>query len=132
MAGFGASLAFYEGWLTAHPNKSQIYDAIFGELSLDILRVRNAYDYDATMISKVKEVSNAAQNRLGKPIDILVSSWGPPAYLKSNNDAKNGGTLKYSVADGKVNFNYAGFAEWWDKSLDNYNANGIFPTYISI
>ncbi len=132
MAGFGASLAFYEGWLTAHPNKSQIYDAIFGELSLDILRVRNAYDYDATMISKVKEFSNAAQNRLGKPIDILVSSWGPPAYLKSNNDAKNGGTLKYSVADGKVNFNYAGFAEWWDKSLDNYNANGIFPTYISI
>ncbi|HAX95719.1 MAG TPA: hypothetical protein DCY35_04245, partial [Prolixibacteraceae bacterium] len=100
MAGFGASLAFYEGWLTAHPNKSQIYDAIFGELSLDILRVRNAYDYDATMISKVKEFSNAAQNRLGKPIDILVSSWGPPAYLKSNNDAKNGGTLKYSVADG--------------------------------
>lgn len=132
MAGFGASLAFYEGWLTAHPNKSQIYDAIFGELSLDILRVRNAYDYDATMISKVKEFSNAAQNRLGKPIDILVSSWGPPAYLKSNNDAKNGGTLKYSVADGKVNFNYSGFAEWWDKSLDNYNANGIFPTYISI
>jgi glucuronoarabinoxylan endo-1,4-beta-xylanase len=45
VTGFGASLAYYENWLTAHPKKAEIYDAIFKELSLDILRVRNAYGY---------------------------------------------------------------------------------------
>ena len=132
MAGFGASLAYYENWLTAHPNKAQIYDVIFKELSLDILRVRNAYGYDAGMITRVKEFNTAANNSLGKPIDILVTSWGPPASLKRNKDKSNGGTLRYTVENGKVNFDYAGFAKWWNESLDNYNANGVYPTYISI
>jgi glucuronoarabinoxylan endo-1,4-beta-xylanase len=132
ISGFGGALAFYEGWVTAHPNKSQIYDAIFRELSLDILRVRNAYGYDDSMVGKVREFAQAAEQSLGKPIDIMVSSWGPPAYLKSNNDKNNGGTIKYNVNNGKVEFNYAGFANWWNKSLDSYNTNGIYPKYISI
>lgn len=132
MVGWGASLAFYEGWLTAHPKKAEIYDVIFKELSLDILRVRNAYGYDNTMIGRVKEFNQAAQKSLGHPIDILTTSWGPPASLKSNNDKNNGGTLKYTVSDGKVNFNYAGFARWWNQSLDDYNKNGVYPKYVSI
>jgi glucuronoarabinoxylan endo-1,4-beta-xylanase len=132
ITGFGASLAFYENWLTAHPHKAEIYDAIFKELSLDILRVRNTYGYDNTMITRVKEFCQAAQKSLGRPIDIMVTSWGPPAYLKSNNDRSNGGTIKYSVSGGKVNFRYEEFASWWNQSLDNYNANGIYPAYISI
>jgi glucuronoarabinoxylan endo-1,4-beta-xylanase len=132
VTGFGASLAFYENWLTSHPKKAEIYDVIFKELSLDILRVRNAYGYDNTMITRVKEFSQAAQKSLGRPIDIMVTSWGPPAYLKSNNDRNNGGTLKYSVSGGKVNFQYGEFARWWNQSLDNYNANSIYPAYISI
>jgi glucuronoarabinoxylan endo-1,4-beta-xylanase len=132
VTGFGASLAYYENWLTAHPKKAEIYDVVFKELSLDILRVRNAYGYDNTMITRVKEFYQAAQKSLGRPIDIMVTSWGPPGYLKSNNDRNNGGTLKYSVSGGKVNFQYGEFARWWNQSLDNYNANGIYPTYISI
>jgi len=132
VTGFGASLAYYEGWLTAHPKKSEIYDVVFKELSLDILRVRNAYGYDNTMIGRVKEFNQAAKTSLGKPIDIMVTSWGPPGYLKSNNSKSNGGTLKYTVSGGKVNFQYAEFARWWSQSLDNYNANGIYPTYVSI
>lgn len=130
--GFGASLAYYENWLTAHPNKNEIYEAIFGELSLDILRVRNAYGYDEGMVDRVSEFTQAAAKSLGKPIAVLVSSWGPPARLKSNNDHKNGGTLKYAVTGGKVIFDYAGFAHWWAQSLNNYNSRGIYPTYISI
>jgi glucuronoarabinoxylan endo-1,4-beta-xylanase len=129
--GFGGALAFYEGWLIAHPNKSEIYDAIFGELSLDILRVRNAYDYNPAMIDRVVEFYNAAKNSLGHPIKILSTSWGPPAYLKSNNDRTNGGTIKYTVNGSTVEFDYAGFANWWNASLDEYNENGIFPYYIS-
>ncbi|MEE4285860.1 MAG: T9SS type A sorting domain-containing protein [Mariniphaga sp.] len=132
ITGFGASLAFYEGWLPAHPNRAEIYDVIFKELSLDILRVRNAYGYDNNMIGYVKQFATAAQNSLGHPIDIMVTSWGPPGYFKSNNDKSNGGTLKYTVNNGKVEFDYPGFAQWWDAALDNYNSNGIFPKYISI
>jgi glucuronoarabinoxylan endo-1,4-beta-xylanase len=132
ITGFGASLAFYEGWLPAHPNRTEIYDVIFKELSLDILRVRNAYGYDNNMIGYVKQFASAAQNSLGHPIDIMVTSWGPPGYLKSNNDKSNGGTLRYTVNNGKVEFDYAGFAQWWNASLDNYNTNGIYPKYISI
>jgi len=130
--GFGASLAYYEGWLTDHPNKSEIYDIIFDELSLDILRIRNAHGYDEGMMDRVAEFYQAAENSLGHPIPILSTSWGPPAYLKSNNDKSNGGTLKYEVDDGNVEFNYAGFTQWWAQSLDAYAARGIYPKYISI
>ncbi|WP_340111895.1 T9SS type A sorting domain-containing protein [Maribellus mangrovi] len=132
ITGFGASLSFYENWLTAHPNKAEIYDVIFKELSLDILRVRNAYDYDAGMVDRVKEFVDAANVSLGHPIQLLVTSWGPPAYLKSNNDRSNGGTLKYTGSGSSISFDYEGFASWWNKSLDDYNAKGIFPSYISI
>jgi glucuronoarabinoxylan endo-1,4-beta-xylanase len=113
--GFGAALAFYENWLIAHPNKNVIYEAVFGELGLDILRVRNAHDYDAGMIGRVKEFIDASEKVNGSPIPFLSTSWGPPAYLKSNNDKSNGGTLKYSVSEnGDVIFDYEGFANWWN------------------
>ncbi len=132
MTGFGASLAFYENWLTAHPNKDEIYEVIFGELSLDILRVRNAYDYDAGMVGRVKEFAMGAEEALGKPIPILSTSWGPPAYLKSNNDRANGGTLRYTTEGGGVQFDYGGFADWWEGALDEYEQNGVYLRYMSI
>ena len=132
VVGFGASLAYYENWLNAHPNKSEIYEAIFGELSLDILRVRNAYEYDPDMVGRVKEYMTAAENSLGHPIKLLSTSWSPPGYLKNTGDRKNGGSLRYSIDGGKVKFDYSGFAHWWNGALDEYEAHGILPTYISI
>ena len=81
VVGFGASLAYYESWLNSHPKKSEIYQAIFGELSLDILRVRNAHVYDPGMIARVQEYMNAAEFELGHPIPLLSTSWGPPGYF---------------------------------------------------
>ncbi|MEN8201791.1 MAG: hypothetical protein ABFS28_04285 [Bacteroidota bacterium] len=130
--GFGASLAYYENWLNAHPRKAEIYEAIFGELSLDILRVRNAYDYDPDMVGRVKEYMVAAEASLGHPISLFSTSWGPPGYLKNTGDRKNGGTLRYTLRPGGVDFDYAGFAHWWKGSLDEYAARGILPAYISI
>lgn len=132
MEGFGASLAFYENWLPAHPKKAEIYQAIFGELGLDILRVRNAHEYDPGMVTRVREFLQAAEQVRGEPIPLLSSSWGPPARLKSNNDRKNGGTIKYTITDNKVVFDYDGFATWWDAALDEYASHGIYPTWISI
>ncbi|MCK4989044.1 MAG: hypothetical protein KAS29_01105, partial [Bacteroidales bacterium] len=100
VVGFGASLAYYESWLNAHPRKSEIYQAIFGELSLDILRVRNAYDYDPDMVDRVQEYVTASETALGYPISVLTTSWGPPGYLKNTGDRKNGGTLRYTTGAG--------------------------------
>lgn len=132
IVGFGAALAFYDKWLIAHPNKPEIYDAIFNELSLDILRVRNAHEYDTTMINRVVEFCDEAEASLGHKIKLLSTSWGPPARLKSNNDPKNGGTLIYSINNNKVEFDYSGFADWWQSSLQEYSDNGVYPDYISI
>ncbi len=132
VTGFGASLAYYESWLNAHPKKSEIYDLIFGELSLDILRVRNAYGYDPDMVGRVKEYMNAAEASLGFPIQLLSTSWAPVDSLKNTGDRKNGGTLRYTSGSGGVEFDYAGFASWWKGSLDEYAAHGIMPDYISI
>jgi len=130
--GFGASLAYYESWLNAHPKKAEIYQAIFGELSLDILRVRNAFDYDEDMIGRVVEYMEAAEASLGHPILLFSTSWGPPGYLKNTGDRKNGGTLRYSTEGGGVEFDYAGFAHWWNRSLNEYEAREISPDYITI
>ena len=74
----------------------------------------------------------AAESALGHPISLLSTSWGPPGFLKNTGDRKNGGSLRYSIGPDGVEFDYAGFAHWWNGSLDEYSAHGIFPTYISI
>jgi glucuronoarabinoxylan endo-1,4-beta-xylanase len=84
------------------------------------------------MVGRVKEYMAAAENSLGHPIALLSTSWSPPGYLKNTGDRKNGGSLRYTLDGGNVKFDYAGFAHWWNGALDEYSANGIFPTYISI
>ncbi|MDX2432226.1 MAG: hypothetical protein QNK35_14915 [Bacteroides sp.] len=132
VTGFGAALAYYEGWLNAHPKKSEVYELIFGELSLDILRVRNAYGYDPDMVGRVKEYMLAAEKSLGHPIELMSTSWAPVDSLKHSGDRKGGGTIRYTSGEGGVDFDYAGFASWWKGSLDEYAAHGIMPDYISI
>jgi O-glycosyl hydrolase len=41
--GFGASQYYYSNWLTAHPNKEDIYVHLFDDLGLDILRLGNTF-----------------------------------------------------------------------------------------
>jgi len=127
--GFGASVAWYEGWLTNHPNRSEIYDFIFCDLGLDILRLRNNWRYNsnnfapdfAKIVDQSKELSD-------HKVKILISSWSPPADLKSNNSTEKGGTL--IKEDGQ--FAYAAFADYWAESLDAFEGIGITADYISI
>ena len=126
--GFGASLYYYSNWLTAHPNKQDIYGHIFGGLGLDILRLGNTYRPGTTFKPDAAEFVSRAEAILGRPVKVLISSWSPPASLKSNGSEKNGGTLVKK--DGA--FDYGGFAQYWTDALDAYAAEGIIPEYISI
>ena len=128
MVGFGASIAWYNNWLTNHPNKEMLYSQIFDDLSLDILRLRNNYrnnpdnfaNDDAEIVTNFYSYSSAEPK-------ILISSWSPPVNLKSNNSL-NSGTLK--KVEGQ--YVYGDFARYWIDALNAYSNLGIVPDYISI
>lgn len=126
--GFGASIAWYENWVTAHPNKRELYDLIFKELGLDILRLQNWYGKQSNVGAYSSEIVREATRSLERPVQILISSWSPPASLKSNNNVEGGGTLKKENGQ----YVYEKFAEYWHDSLMAYEKAGIIPEYISI
>ncbi len=126
--GFGASIGWYDGWLTVHPNREGIYDAIFSELGLDILRLQNWYGKQDKFGLDYGQIVEAGRKRMGDDLKILISSWAPPADLKSNNRPDDGGTLKKQ--DGQ--YVYELFADYWYDSLQTYAKLGIVADYISI
>ena len=128
LEGFGASGAWYEGWLTAHPQKNEIYDILFRQLGLDIYRLRNTYNIDHNNITSSAEIIAAAEASLGYPIKILISSWSPPPDLKSNESTARG-TLAQHPGGG---YKYSEFAKWWADSLTEYARHGIHVDYVNI
>lgn len=133
IAGFGASEAFYEGWLTKNPHSKDIYDALFGPvngLHTDFLRLQDHFRYkpDGSFAQDSVDIVQHANALRSSPMTIVMSSWSPPAVLKDNHDEKNGGTLIRK--NGK--YDYADFAQYWHDSVVVYRALGIDPTYVSI
>jgi O-glycosyl hydrolase len=149
--GFGGAEAFYGNYLDNHPNESQIMSALFNPttgLGITFLRLQNNfYNYNGSNLSTFDtdniKLFTAAQAALGAAPTVLLSSWTPPASLKSNNSidgcttVTNGnctggfGTLAQVTAPG-AGYNYAGFGQFWLSSLQAYAAQGLMPTYISI
>ena len=131
LEGFGASGAWYEGWLTRHPKKNEIYDVLFGQLGLGIYRLRNIYQLNddwSSWLTDTSEIIQAAKASLRRPIKIMISSWSPPAFLKSNGNVAGGTLARHS--DGS--YQYDKFAQWWADSLAEYKRRGIDVDYINI
>ncbi len=129
--GFGAAGAWYEGTLVALGQvRPEIYDVLFGDLGLDIYRLRNAYDQDggSLYMSRSAQIISAGEASLGRPLHVLVSCWSPPAYLKSNGQTQNGGTL----ASDSGGYQYAEFADWWADSITAWAGVGVEVDYLSI
>ena len=57
-----------------------------------------------------------AESILGKSIDLLVSPWSPPAWMKTNNQMNYGGKLK-------PEFNQT-WANYFVKFLEEINKEG--------
>jgi glucuronoarabinoxylan endo-1,4-beta-xylanase len=130
--GLGASGAWYTGTLVNHPNRNTLYDLLFKQLSLDIYRVRNAYQIEQSTIDDSLTIIQQAEAVLGRPLKIMISSWSPPADLKSNDNTREG-TLK---KDGSGDYMYPEFAQWWYDSLtdtqNGWAAGGVTADYINI
>jgi glucuronoarabinoxylan endo-1,4-beta-xylanase len=136
LVGFGGAVAFYTNFLA--PRTDDIFKALFVDLGIDILRVANWYQNqsasgttldtgftDADTVAIVQKATAA----MGHPPKILMSSWSPPAYLKSNGVTKGTrGTLLRAAGT----YDYAQFADWWVRSIAAYTAQGVVPDYISL
>jgi len=134
IAGFGGAEAFDLQYLDQHPNRAQMYSALFDPtqgLGLTFLRVQNSYYNYATAGANFDTdtplIVSGANTAHGSPLTILMSAWTPPASLKSNNSTI-GGTLK--TVSGA--YDYADYATFWYNSILAYQALGVTPNYISI
>jgi glucuronoarabinoxylan endo-1,4-beta-xylanase len=136
LVGFGGAVAFYTNFLEGRTD--DIFKVLFVDMGIDMLRVANWYqnqsasgttpDSPFTDTATVAIVQKATA-ALGHPPKILMSSWSPPGYLKSNGVTKGTrGTLLQSAGA----YQYAQFADWWVRSIAAYSAQGVVPDYISI
>jgi glucuronoarabinoxylan endo-1,4-beta-xylanase len=140
LEGFGASVAWYEGWLLAvpEPERTNLYNILFRELGLDLYRIRNCYCFDGGYINYTKQIIQAAKTR-NPSLKTLASAWTPPAYLKSNNDFNSyplPGTLKKDTNDSNNSapyyYVYNAYANWWRDSISAFESNNVHLDYICI
>lgn len=132
LEGFGAAVAWYDNWLTDHPNKAELYDVLFSELGLDILRLRNRFRYQDEFWVESQEIVAEGSRSLGRDLTLLMSSWSPPPDLKSSGQTDCTDAVSCTLAREGDEFAYQAFAEYWNDSLDAYAALGIVPKFISI
>jgi glucuronoarabinoxylan endo-1,4-beta-xylanase len=129
--GLGGATAFYAGWIRDHPYKQEIYTNAFAGLNLSMLRLGDWYRYQTPLAgfdSAASDIVAGANRVLGHPVPVLMSSWSPPAFLKSNGQVGNGGTLVYTNGG----YAYAQFAQYWYDSINAYQSNGVSLTWLSI
>ncbi|MEJ2354642.1 MAG: T9SS type A sorting domain-containing protein, partial [candidate division WOR-3 bacterium] len=125
---FGASLAWWFNSLSTHYYRGEIYNYLFKELGLDILRLRNIYGKEDYAMSVFEEIADSFYSLSDNEPKIMISSWSPPVDLKSNNNIV-GGTLDTTASGEYV---YGDFAQYWIDALDAFEEAGIVPDYISI
>ena len=135
LSGLGATLAYAEPEVIQYSNANELYTAMFADLGLDTLRLRNRYGYFGdNNLASAATIVNAASASLGHRPTVVMASWSPPGALKSNGSTVCQGeedscTLVRLATGG---FDYGAYASYWRDSLDAYAAAGVIPDYIAI
>jgi len=134
LVGFGASLAYADDAIVARADKAELYDLVFADAGLSVLRLRNRWGDGAAALEPAGEIVAAATQRIGRAPVLFMTSGSPPAELKANASRTCAGdaetcTLR-TLPDGS--FDYEGFASFWRASLDAYASAGLSPDYVSI
>jgi glucuronoarabinoxylan endo-1,4-beta-xylanase len=132
--GFGAAGAWYEGYVTSQGGS--IYNVLFRDLGLDIYRIRNTYQVEGgSYMTNTSTIVSNANASLGHPIRVMISSWSPPASLKSNGSTREG-TLARDAGDPNNSapyyYEYKAFADWWRDSLIAWSNAGVNAYYINM
>src|SRR5215471_10831854 len=87
--GLGGAIAFYEGWVTDHPYKMELYTNAFAGLNLSMLRLGNWFRYTNGPDTPAYDIVSNANRVMGHPVPVYMSSWAPPAFLKNNGQTGN-------------------------------------------
>jgi glucuronoarabinoxylan endo-1,4-beta-xylanase len=135
LTGFGATVGYAEDSIAGFSNRSALDAAMFQELGLDIVRLRNRHEgLSGSNLMPAREVVAAATRSLGRPPLVLLTSWSPPGSLKQNGAAfceANPETCRL-IETPSGELDYAAFAAHWRASLEAYASVGIVPDYIGI
>ncbi len=127
-------------------NKAGIMEALFGESGLryNIGRIHmNSCDFslgnyvyidegDDTLATfdishdekEIIPMIKDAQEKAGTKIELLMSPWSPPAFMKTNNDMNNGGSLKPQYA--------SAWAEYFVKYIKAFRNRGMEIKYLTV
>jgi glucuronoarabinoxylan endo-1,4-beta-xylanase len=135
LTGFGAAIGYAEDAIGALSDPSALYTAMFSDLGLDVLRLRNRYgEVSDVELAGATEIVNAASASLGRAPLVLLTSWSPPPALKQNGATfcATGPETCTLVRTPDGRFDYAGLATYWRSTLDAYANAGLFPDYIGI
>lgn len=134
LVGFGAGTGWLTDEIAHHPAAATLYDAVFTDLGLDVVRLLNRYDdYGTSDLTTSVDIVSAASERLGRQPTFLLVSSSPPAALKANGSELCSGNADCTLARGADGaFDYPGFAAHWRAILEAYAAAGIAPDYVSI
>ena len=134
LVGFGASIAYAEDAITGHPEKEALFDLMFEDLGVDIVRMRNRFDGDnQAELEAMAEILAAAADRLGHAPTTLITEGSPPAELKANGARVCDGNADCTLAQlPSGEFDYAGLANHWRTSLEAHAAVGITIDYLSV
>lgn len=152
--GFGGSITYGADSTAGFVGREAAYEAIFSELRLDILRLRNWNGYadpktqaqfeavTREYVSAARRWSDPAKRGPDKgPVRILFTAWSPPEALKSNHrlsgreDGTNQGAENATLARGADgSYQYEAYADWWLASLVKYRelSGGKLPDYITL
>lgn len=134
LVGFGASLAYAEDEIAEHPQAEALYDALFRDSGIDVLRMRNRFEPDnSENVATPGEIVAAARARMTEPPILVMTEGSPPPALKLNGsrncrDARTTCTLAH---DAEEAFDYAGIAAHWVASLQAYAEVDVQPDFLS-
>lgn len=134
LTGFGAALAWYQDRVLDNGPEG-IFETLFPELGIDILRLRNRFERSEESDGRVDqdvEILERATEALGHPPILLMTSWSPPAALKASGAERCRGNADCTLRKEGGQFVYDEFADYWAQSLAFYAEQGIVPDYISI
>lgn len=134
LEGFGAAVAWYHETITGD-TPDGLYETLFPELGLDILRLRNRFERTDKTDQAVHldlEIVQRATKALGHAPRVMLSSWSPPGSVKASGREKCGGEPQCTLKKEGGQFVYERFADWWKRSLVAYRELGIDPAFVSI
>ncbi|MBO4696538.1 MAG: hypothetical protein J5643_04540 [Lachnospiraceae bacterium] len=132
--GFGAGYTWYADQILDHGHADEVFNLLFGEGGMTILRFKNEYGYTKfetsaqTNLAFYEGAKKYADAR-GEEVTVLYTSWSPAGGTKSNGSVNGHGTL---IKDADGQFVYDKFAAWWTEGVAAYREKGIPVDVVSI